>query len=87
MNNQVIFDIDTIDFATHGDYIFKVKNVIEHKVTSGGSRLYQIGDEILYDGTIIDQNYPITRLQENNSVGVITFIPEDNTDYVSVFKK
>jgi len=87
MNNQIIFDIDTIDFATHGDYVFKIKNNIEHNLTSGESRKYQIGDEILYDGTIIDQNYPITRLQENNSVGIITYIPDDNTDYVSVFKK
>ena len=87
LNTKIIIDVDTIDFATHGDYIFKIQNNIEHNLTFGGSRMYQIGDEILYDGTIIDQNYPITRLQENNSVGIITYIPEDNTDYVSVFKK
>lgn len=86
-SNYIKINNNTIDFATHGDYIFKIQNNIEHEITSGGSRMYQIGDEILYDGTIIDQNYPITRLQENNSVGIITYIPEDNTDYISIFKK
>ena len=82
-----IYDInnDTIDFATHGDYIFKIKNNVEHNITSGGSRLYQIGDKILYNGTIIDPDTPITSRLLTNCIGTITYIPSNN-DYVSLFK-
>ncbi len=87
-SNYIKIDNNTIDFATHGDYIFKVDdNTIVHQTTSGGSKIYEVGDEIMYDGTIIDENTAITRKQEKNIVGIITFIPTDNTDYVSVFKK
>jgi len=86
-NNYIKIDNDTIDFTTHGDYIFKVNNnTIEHQTTSGGNKIYEIGDEILYDGRIIDPEQPLTRKLENMIIGKITYIPEDNTDYVSVFK-
>ena len=49
-------------------------------------KLYEIGDEIMYDGRIIDPEHPLTRKLEKMIVGTITCIPEDNTDYVSVFK-
>ena len=81
-------NIDTIDFATHGDFIFKVNdNTIEHQTTSGNMKVYEIGDEILYDGRIIDYDQPISRKLENSIVGKITYIPSDNINYLSVFKK
>ena len=86
-NSYIKIDNDTIDFTTHGDYIFKVNNnTIEHQSTSGGNKVYEIGDEILYDGRIIDPDQSLTRKLENMIIGKITYIPEDNTDYVSVFK-
>ena len=86
-SNYIKINNDTIDFATHGDYIFKVdNNTAEHQTTSGNMKLYEIGDEIMYDGRIIDPEHPLTRKLEKMIVGTITCIPEDNTDYVSVFK-
>ena len=86
-NNCIKIDNDTIDFATHGDYVFKVdNNKINHQTTSGNSKVYEIGDEILYDGTIIDPEQPLPRKLEKMLVGTITYIPDDNTEYVSVFK-
>ena len=87
LNSKIIILNNTIDFATHGDYIFRTQNNIEHNTTSGGLRNYKIGDELLYDGTIIDDNTPITNKILKKSIGVITYIPEHNTEYVSVFKK
>ena len=86
-NNYIKINNDTIDFATHGDFIFKVdNNTIEHQTTSGNSKVYEIGDEILYDGRIVDLDQPLTRRTEKMIVGTITYIPENNTDFVSVFK-
>ena len=91
-SNYIKINNDTIDFATHGDYIFKVKNNIVHNTTKKindnvyESRLYQVGDKILYDGTIIDPDTPITSRLLSNCVGIITYIPENNSEYVSVFK-
>jgi len=86
-NSCIKIDNDTIDFATHGDYVFKVdNNKIKHNTTSGSSKIYEIGDEILYDGRIIDPELPLPRKLENMIVGKITYIPDDNTEYVSVFK-
>ena len=86
-SNYIKINNNTVDFATHGDYIFKVdNNKIEHQTTSGNSKKYKVGDEILYDGKIIDPEQPLTRKLENMIVGKITCIPENNTEYVSVFK-
>lgn len=84
-SNYIKINNDTIDFATHGDYIFKIKNNVEHNITSGGSRLYQIGDKILYNGTIIDPDTPLTSRLLTDCIGTITYIPSNN-DYVSLFK-
>ena len=87
LNSKIIILNNTIDFATHGDYIFRTQNNIEHNTTSGGLRNYKIGDELLYDGTIIDDDTPITNKILKKSIGIITYIPDNNTDFVSVFKK
>ena len=88
LNTKIIINNDTVDFATHGDYIFKIRNNIPHIFTDENKepRLYKIGDKILYDGTIIDDNTPITNNILKNTVGIITYIPIDNINYVSVFK-
>ena len=77
----------TAQVSTHGDYIFKVNdNTAEHQTTSGSMKHYEVGDNILYDGTIIDPNTPLTYNLTHNCVGSITCIPSNNTNYVSVFK-
>jgi len=86
-SNYIKINNDTIEFATHGDYIFKVNdNTALHNTTSGSQKIYEVGDNILFDGTIIDSNTPITYNLIHNCVGCITYIPINNTDYVSVFK-
>ena len=65
---------DTIDFATHGDYYFRVDD----------SSKYKIGDTVLYDGSIVDDDVPITNKIIKSTIGSITGII--NEHYVSVFK-
>ena len=77
----------TVKVSTHGDFIFKVdNNTIEHETTSGGSKVYEVGDEVIYDGRIIDPNIPLIRKYESMIVGRITCIPKNNTKYISVFR-
>ena len=49
-------------------------------------KVYEIGDEILYDRRIVDPEQPLSRKLEKMIVGTITYIPEDNISFVSVFK-
>ena len=65
---------ETVDFATHGDYYFRVDD----------SNKYKIGDTVLYDGSIIDDDVPITNKIIKSTIGSITGII--NEHYVSVFK-
>ena len=65
---------ETVDFATHGDYYFRVDD----------SSKYKIGDTVLYDGSIIDDDVPITNKIIKSTIGSITGII--NEHYVSVFK-
>ena len=74
MKKDIIINQDTIDFATHGDYYFKVNY----------SSKYSIGDTILFDGTIVDDDLPITNKITKSIVGTIT--GKINQNYVSVFK-
>ena len=74
MKKDVIINQDTIDFATHGDYYFRVDD----------SSKYKIGDTVLYDGSIIDDDVPITNKIIKSTIGSITGII--NEHYVSVFK-
>ena len=74
MKKDVIINQDTIDFATHGDYYFRVDD----------SSKYKTGDAVLYDGSIIDDDIPITNKIIKSTIGSITGII--NEHYVSVFK-
>ena len=74
MKKDVIINQDTIDFATHGDYYFRVDD----------SRKYKTGDAVLYDGSIVDDDVPITNKIIKSTIGSITGII--NEHYVSVFK-
>ena len=74
MKKDIIINQDTIDFATHGDYYFKVND----------SSKYSIGDTILFDGTIVNDDLPITNKITKSIVGTIT--GKINQNYVSVFK-
>ena len=65
---------ETVDFATHGDYYFRVDD----------SSKYKIGDTVLYDGSIVDDDIPITNKIIKTTIGSITGII--NEHYVSVFK-
>ena len=85
-NNYIKINNNTVDFATHGDYIFKVQNNIVHNTTENNTRMYQIGDKLLYDGTIIEDSTVITFGLMKKYIGIITSIPANNTDYVSIFK-
>lgn len=87
VQNNIIINQPTIDISTHGDYLFKTDRTIEHYTTSRFKRLYKIGDEILYNGDIIDNNEQINNNILKNSVGIITGFIDDVYDYVSVFKK
>ena len=48
------------------------------------SNKYKIGDTVLYDGSIIDDDVPITNKIIKSTIGSITGII--NEHYVSVFK-
>ena len=49
-------------FASHGDYLFFVDN----------SEIYQIGDVVLYDGRILDEDYALTLKIQQSIVGKVT---------------
>ena len=74
MKKDVIINQETVDFATHGDYYFRVDD----------SSKYKIGDTVLYDGSIVDDDGPITNKIIKSTIGSITGII--NEHYVSVFK-
>ena len=68
------------------DFKIKAEVIANFNDSKDANKPYEIGDEIMYDGRIIDPEHPLTRKLEKMIVGTITCIPEDNTDYVSVFK-
>ena len=65
---------DTIDFATHGDFIFKVAD----------SSRYRLGDTVLFDGSVIDDEALLNRRIQKSIVGDVTAIIDSTT--ISVFK-
>ena len=74
----VITEIDEknncITFASHGDFLFYVDD----------SNIYQIGDVILYDGKILDENYAMTLKIQQSIVGKVS--GKINEHYISIFK-
>ena len=63
-----------ITFATHGDMLFKVDD----------ANIYQIGDVILYDGRIVDEDYAMTLRIQQSIAGKITAKINETT--VAIFK-
>ena len=64
----------SIDFATHGDYLFYVNN----------SSNYNIGDTLTYDGSIIADDTNINIIILTSIVGKVTGIIDEHT--VALFK-
>jgi hypothetical protein len=65
----------SIDFATHGDYLFYVNN----------SSNYNIGDTLTYDGSIIADDTNINIIILTSIVGKVTGIIDEHT--VALFKQ
>ena len=63
-----------IRFASHGDYLFRVDD----------ERLYKVGDELLYNGIIVDEDVTITSKIRRMTVGIVTGIIGEGL--VAVFK-
>ena len=63
-----------ITFSSHGDFLFYVDD----------SNIYQIGDVVLYDGRIVDEDYAMTLKIQQSIVGKIT--AKINEHYVALFK-
>jgi len=74
VQRYVEFKQNCIEFATHGDYVFKVND------TSN----MNIGDTLLFDGSVLNDETPINNKINSSIVGVITEIYDSN--YLSVFK-
>ena len=74
IKSDVIINENTIDFATHGDFIFKVDDSSE----------YSIGDTVLYDGSILDDEIPLTNRLRSSIAGIVTGIIDKNT--ITLFK-
>ena len=74
----IITSIDTennsITFATHGDYLFKVDD----------STKYNIGDTICYDGSVIVDNTIPTIAIQQSIIGKVSSIVDDKT--LAIFK-
>ena len=74
IKSDVVVNEDTIDFATHGDFVFKVDD----------SSKYNIGDTVLFDGTVLDDDIPLTNKINKSIAGRVTGIIDDET--VALFK-
>ena len=74
----VIVDIDkennSITFASHGDFMFNVEE----------SNLYEVGDVVLYDGRILEDDIIVTSAHLQSVVGKITAIIDERT--LALFK-
>ncbi|KAH0786394.1 minor tail protein [Histomonas meleagridis] len=66
---------DTIDFATHGDFYFRVNNTAD----------YEIGDVVLFDGNKLSDDLVITTKILNSIVGKVTGKIDEHL--LSIFKE
>ena len=77
--NGVITSIDVdnkcVTFASHGDYLFYVDD----------SNIYAIGDVLLYDGRILDEDYAMTLRIQQSMVGKVT--AKINEHMIALFKE
>lgn len=60
---------NSVIFATHGDFYFKVND----------SRTYKVGDLVLHDGSVLGNDEPITVKVMKSVVGKVTAIIDDST--------
>ena len=68
---------DIVQFATHGDYLYKTSN----------DKTYSIGDIITYDGTILKPDDTITFEQQLSIIGKVSKVNINNSnEYIAVFK-
>ena len=74
VKHDVIIGQDTIDFATHGDFYLKVND----------SWPYQVGDTVLYNGDIVNDEGPMTNKIQRMIAGVVTAIVDPGT--LAIFK-
>ena len=58
-----------ITFATHGDFLFYVDD----------SSSYEIGDVVLYDGSILDEDATLTLKLQQSIVGKVSAVIDENT--------
>ena len=65
---------ECVTFASHGDMLFKVDD----------SSKYNIGDTILFDGTVIDEDTPISLKVQRSTVGVVSGKIDEHT--LAVFR-
>ena len=74
----IITNVDTknnmVEFATHGDFYFTVDN----------SDKYKIGDTILYDGRILNDDMVINNKMIRMTVGVVS--AKINATTLAVFR-
>ena len=74
VKHDVIISQDTIDFASHGDFYLKVND----------SWPYQVGDTVLYNGDIVNDEEPMTNKIQRMIAGVVTAIVDPGT--LAIFK-
>ena len=74
VKSSVVLNQDTIDFASHGDFYFRVND----------SSIYNTGDTVLYDGTILDDETVMTAKINKMIVGKVTGIINDHM--IAVFR-
>ena len=72
------FTQNTVEFATHGDFMFKIPS-------GHTSSEYSVGDEIMFDGSIVDDESPLTMKISRSLIGSVTKIFE-NEGFLAVFK-
>ena len=70
----VDIDAGCITFASGGDYLFYVDD----------ANLYAIGDMLLYDGRILDEDYALTLKIQQSIVGKVSAKINENT--LALFK-
>ena len=75
MKCDVVINQDTIDFATHGDFYFKVSDVNN----------YEIGDIVLFDGNKVDMDLKLTPKITSSIVGKVT--GKVGTNMLTIFKE
>lgn len=74
LKHDVQIDQETIDFATHGDYYFRVND----------SSQYEIGDIVLFDGNKLDDDLRITTKILSSIVGKVVGVIDEHL--LAVFK-